>query len=504
MSQIFVLGVDVGTGSTKAVLCDPQGKILEKATHRNHMKLPRPGYAEMDAEGDWWGSVIDVCEQITSSKTFAAVTQGKAHLGGICVSGLGPAVVVTDGEGNPGHPAILYGIDTRAGKEIIEQTEALGEKEILARCGKALSSQAIGPKLSWIRSHVPGVAADAPWYSTHSYVVKKLTDNWVLDHHTASQCDPLYDVMKQEWATDWIDTVLPGLRVPKLLWPGELAGSVTPQAAALTGLPEGTPVLAGTVDAWAEAYSAGVSAPGDLMLMYGSTMFMVQVLSAPTVGQKLWTTSGVAQGSHTLAAGMSTSGSITNWIQELCGGAPFETLVKEASEISPGSDGLVLLPYFAGERTPLYDPNARGTIAGLTLRHSRGHVFRAVYEGIAYGIRQIIEELEFCAGRAARVIAVGGGTQGDLWTQIVSDACGITQIIPEVTIGAAYGDALLVAQYCGAFPQDQSWLKAASTVTPRPANAAVYQELYSIYREMYPATASLMHRLAAVQEMSGQ
>ena len=163
------------------------------------------------------------------------------------------------------------------------------------------------------------------------------------------------------------------LPMPRLAWPADVVGQVTAAAAEATGIPIGIPVSAGTVDAWAEALSAGVRRPGDLMLMYGSTMFFVEVLGGFHAHEKLWTTAGVESGTLTLAAGMSTSGSLTTWMQKLFGGMPIEALVAEAAAVPAGSDGLIVLPYFAGERTPIFDPDARGLLAGLTLRHHRGH-----------------------------------------------------------------------------------------------------------------------------------
>lgn len=487
-----VAGVDIGTGSTKGVLVDLDGVVVASAQRDHRMFMPRSGWAEMDAERDWWGDVAAVCRDLA----------GSGHeIAGVCVSGLGPAVLAVDDRFVPISPAVLYGIDSRAVVEIEEMTAELGEEQILQRCGKGLSSQAVGPKLRWLRRHA-GVPDDARWCSSHSFVVGRLTGRWVLDHHTASQCDPLYDVVAQDWARDWAEQVLPGSVLPDLVWPGEQVGVVSPEAARETALPAGIPVMAGTVDAWAEAFSAGVRRPGDLMLMYGSTMFLVQVLPAPTISPVLWTTSGVEAHSHTLAAGMSTSGSLTQWVSDLVG-ADFGTLVAEAARIAPGSDGLVLLPYFAGERTPLYDPDARGVVAGLTLRHTRAHLFRAAYEGIAFGVRQIIDVLDGTVGTPARIFAVGGGTQGGLWTQIVSDVCGVEQVIPEVTIGASYGDALLAAIGAGLVPAETSWAREAQVVRPDPAAHAVYQELYRVYRELYPATKDSAHSLAAFQAGQG-
>jgi xylulokinase len=208
----------------------------------------------------------------------------------------------------------------------------------------------------------------------------------------------------------------------------------------------------------------------------------------------------VEPGQYTLAAGMSTSGSLTSWVQELTGGAPFEELVAEAATVPAGSDGLVLLPYFAGERTPIFDARARGVIAGLSLRHHRGHVFRAAYEGIAYGIRQIIDFLDGDQTPINRLVAVGGGTQGGLWTQIVSDVVGRPQVVPRQTVGASYGDALLAAIGSGLVPPDTDWAAVGEIVRPDPSTRAVYDKLFDVYGEMYGATKPLVHELSSIQE----
>jgi xylulokinase len=490
----YVLGIDMGTGSSKGVLARPDGTIVATATRSHTMSLPGPGRAEMDAETDWWGDVVALSRELS-----AAATDGR--IAGVSVSGLGPCLLLCDEQLRPLRPGILYGIDMRATAEIAELTARYGEEAIVARCGKSLSTQAVGPKLLWVQRNEPEVwERTRRWYGSHSFVVGRLTGEYVLDHHTASQCDPLYDLAANDWYRPWADDVAPGLELPRLAWPGEVVGTVHAEAAAETGLPEGTPVAAGTVDAWAEAFSAGVRAPGDLMLMYGSTMFFVQVLETSSSHPALWTTTGVDEGSYTLAAGMATSGSLTAWLQELTGGAPFEQLVAEAAQTPVGSDGLLVLPYFAGERSPIFDPQARGVVAGLTLRHRRGHLFRAVYEGIAFGIRQILEFLDQAVGAPTRIVAVGGGTQGGLWTQIVTDVTGQEQLLPAQTIGASYGSALLAAIAAGLAPPGTDWSQISGRLVPEPANRELYDELYATYTELYPATKEQLHRLAVVQE----
>ena len=495
-----VIGIDMGTGSSKAVATTAEGDIVATGTRPrpNSMQLPRPGWAEVDAEQVWWADVASLSREL--------LDQLEGHqVAGVCVSGVGPSLVLADAADIPLRPAILYGIDMRATAEIEELTQRYGAEEILRRGGTPLSTQAVGPKALWVARNEPEVWERATGlYNSSSYVVKRLTGEYVLDHHTASQYDPLYDISARDWYEPWCDDILGDLPRPRLAWPSEVVGRVTAAAAEATGLPVGTPVCAGTVDAWAEAFSAGVRRPGDLMLMYGSTMFFVQVLAELTSHPELWTTSGVEPDTYTLAAGMATSGSLTSWVQELTGGAAFEDLVREAGEVPPGSGGLVLLPYFAGERTPIFDPQARGVVAGLSLQHRRGHLFRAVYEGIAFGIRQIVGLLDSDDTPVSRLVAVGGGTQGGLWTQIVSDVTGREQEIPEQTIGASYGDALLAAIGTGLVPPETDWARAGRVVRPNPELSGLYDDLFGAYGDLYPATTAVVHRLADLQERQAQ
>ncbi len=491
MTEVL-LGIDIGTASSKGVLAHPDGEVVAVAERQHQISLPQPGWAEMDAEV-WWADFVALCTEL--------VPRADGGIRAVCVSGIGPCLLAADGAGRPLRPAILYGIDTRAGREISELNQTYGESRILERCHSPLSSQAIGPKLLWLRRHEPDVWSQCKrWFMASSFLVHRLTGEYVLDHHSASQSDPLYDLEQGGFIGDWADDIAPGLPLPRLLWPAETAGNVTKAAAEATGLPEGTPVAAGTIDAWAEATSVGVEEPGEAMLMYGSTFFIVQVLHRPAADPKLWGAAGVVPGSSCLAAGMATSGSLTNWVRELCGEAGFEELLGEAAEVPPGSDGLVLLPYFAGERTPLFDSRARGVLCGLTLSHGRGHLYRAVLEGVAYGVRHNLETMDEAGERAQRLVVAGGGTRGGLWAQIVSDVTGRRQERPRETVGASYGDALLAGRACGLVEPDADWSQLAGVVEPAPSTAERYDELYRLYRELYPATRETVHALARQQE----
>lgn len=492
----WLLGLDIGSSSSKGVLTDGAGHILARAERAHEMSLPRPGWAEHDAETIWWADTLALTRELTGR---AARLDG-GSIAGVCVSGIGPCLLPVDEAGRPLRPAILYGIDTRATAEIDELTERYGPDRILRRSGSALSSQAVGPKLLWLRHHEPEVwARTRRFFMASSFVAYRLTGSYALDHHSASQCDPLYDIEAGQWAADWAADIAPGLELPALHWAAEPVGSVTPEAARLTGIAAGTPVMAGTIDAWSEALSVGVRQPGETMLMYGTTMFVVQAVERLRPDPTMWGTAGLLPGSRTLAAGMATSGALTSWLRDIVGGPPYEELVREAAAVPAGAGGLVALPYFAGERTPLFDPMARGLILGLTLSHGRGHLYRALLEATAFGVRHIIEALELAGGAPTRFVAVGGGTKGGLWTQIVSDVIGRPQEIPVETIGACYGDALLAAIGIGLVPADTSWNEVAEIVQPSEETRPLYDDLYSIYRSLYPATREQAHALASIQ-----
>ncbi|MEV0764382.1 FGGY-family carbohydrate kinase [Nocardia sp. NPDC050435] len=490
MTEDMFAGIDIGTSAAKGVLVRADGSVLARAERAHGVSTPRPGWVEHDAEQIWWTEFADIARELLAAA-------GGARLGGLAVSGIGPCLLPADAAGDPLRPAILYGVDTRATAEIEELNGEFGAAAILERAGSPLTTQAVGPKLRWLAWNEPDIAARTELLlMASSFLVHRLTGRYVLDHQSASQCAPMYDLRKREWASDWCEVIAPWLRLPELAWPTEVVGHVTESAAAATGLPAGLPVTAGTVDAWAEAASVGVRAPGDAMVMYGTTMFLVQVLTEPRPHPGLWTTCGAWPGTYTAAAGMATSGAVTDWLRTLVGG-DFAELLAAAAQVPLGSRGLLMLPYFAGERTPLFDPDARGLIAGLTLGHGRAELYRAALESIAYGVRHNLAAMSEEGGQAERLVAVGGGTRGGLWTQIVSDVTGLPQQLTAETIGACLGDARFAAAAAGV--DTAAWNPVVDTVIPDPDRHEQYEPFYRHYRELYTATADISHFLAREQ-----
>ncbi len=491
MSEQLLLGIDVGTSSAKAVLVAADGRVVARASRANATSSPRPGWFEQDADEVWWRGVCELVAELLPA--------GGSRVAAIGLSGLGPCVLAADKSGTPLRPAILYGIDSRAGAQISQLNADLGAEAILRWGGSPLTSQAAGPKVAWLRDTEPGVyQLTRMIFSASSYLVYRLTGRYVLDHHTASQFNPMYDLAGRCWNTAWAARVAPGIPLPELAWPAEVVGRVTAGAARQTGLPAGVPVTAGTVDAWAEAASAGVRHPGEVMLMYGTTMFLIRVVDRPTRHPGLWCTAGLWPGSYTLAGGMATSGAVTAWLRDLTS-ADYQMLLIEAGLSPAGANGLLMLPYFAGERTPLFDPDARGAILGLTLGHTRGDVYRAALEGTAFGVRHNIEAMSEATRNVPpqRVVAVGGGTQGGLWTQIVSDVTGLDQDLPAETIGASLGDALLAGVATGVALDPERWNPVARTIRAVPERKGHYDSRYHDYRQLYEVTRDISHRLAA-------
>ena len=496
------IGVDIGTSSSKGVLVDARGEILAQATRTHDVSRPRTGWVEMDGT-IWWDEFVSLARELLAAAASVpgpVERQGPIEVAAVGVSGMGPCILLADDAGAPVRPAILYGVDTRAGAQIAAMTKELGTAEITRVGGSVLTSQAGGPKIVWVREEDPDAWVRARrLFMPASYLAHRLTGAYVLDHQSASQVSPLYDIEGERWHDAWWERYAAPVEQPALLWAGDVAGAVTAEAAALTGIPEGTPVIAGTIDAWTEAVSVGAHGVGDLMLMYGTTMFLVatgeQTLRTPS----MWTTAGAFAGTRNLAGGLSTSGALTGWLKGLTG-SDYPELLSEAEASGPGARGLVMLPYFAGERTPIQDPDARGVVAGLTLAHGRGDLYRAALEATALGVRHNVDTMRAAGADIRRVVAVGGGTQGRLWLQIVSDVTGLVQEVPEVTIGASYGAAFLAAgAVMDPAPRIEEWNLVVTTIVPDPCLAPIYDALYDRYLRLYAGTADVGHELAAQQ-----
>ena len=490
----ITMGIDVGTFESKGVLID-NGRVLAEVRRPHEMLVPSPGLAEHRPEEDWWDAVTHLSRALLAKVPSARVEA-------LAISAIGPCCLPVDESGQPLRNGILYGVDTRATVEIAELNERIGKEEILAFAGTSLTSQAVGPKILWLQRNEPGVwSRTARLHTSTSFILERLTGAFAMDHYTAASWSPLYDMARQTWAADLIGICEPP-QLPKLFWSAEIAGHVTAKAAHATGLPEGLPVTTGTIDAAAEAVSVGISRPGDLMLMYGSTVFVIEITQDRVTDPRLWTAPWLFPGQYAAMAGLATSGTLTQWVREVVApGLPrdtaFETLSREAEASPPGARGLLCLPYFSGERTPIHDPMARGVFFGLNLTHTRGDLFRSALEGISAATRHIVETYAEAGAAPTRVIAVGGGTKMSPWLQATSDMTGLPQELRRVTLGAAYGDAFLAALALGVVQAEDidTWNPPERSVEPRDVPA--YGTSYPLFRRLYEQTKDLMRELPA-------
>lgn len=504
MTGTLLLGVDIGTSSSKGVLCTPEGEVLVTKIVPHETSFPRPGWAEHDADAIWWGEFVQITQSI--------LAEGYAgdDIGGVAVSAIGPCMLPLDAQGRPLRNGILYGIDSRAGEEIAWLEERHGAEQMFALNGMALTSQAVGPKIRWFREHEPkAFARTAMIHSASDYMVYRLTGEHVIDRHSASYFVPLFDVRTLDWDDRFAEGVIDRGRLPRLLNADEIAGTISQAAARETGLRAGTPVTAGTIDAAAEAISVGVANPGDMMVMYGSTLFLIDLVSEPHPDRRMWTAAYALPGVHAVTGSITASGLLTKWFRDQLGGEEFRAerkggpnaytaLAQLANEVPAGADGLICLPYFAGERTPLNDPDARGVFAGLTLRHTRAHLYRAILEAIGYGLSMNLDVMTEMQARPNRLVAVGGGTQNRGWLQTVSDITGMAQIVPARTVGASFGDALLAGIATGLVDREGAfsrWVQTETVIEPNPAHRAIYDEGYGIYRDLYAHIKDDLHRL---------
>jgi len=499
------MGVDIGTYSSKGVLATPIGEVVAQHTVEHDLIIPVPGWAEHDPEETWWNEFAVISRALLEKSGSKS-----ADVAGVAISAIGPAMVPVGRDGRALRRGVLYGIDTRATKEISDLNDRYSSEAIYKLGGSMLTTQAVGPKILWLARNEPEVfAATSMIHSASDYIVLRLTGRHVMDAYTASLYNPLFDIHGGTWSERFAEAIVSLDQLPPVHWATEVAGEVTPEAGDQTGLAAGTPVTVGTVDAVAEAVSVGAIRSGDLMCMYGTTAFFILAADHVASHPATWTVYHGLPGVYGIAAGMATTGALTRWFRDnfardlLSPGEAddaYSALAQEAAEAPPGSLGLVVLPYFSGERTPINDPEARGVVCGLTLAHHRSHVYRAILEGTAYGIAHNLEVMRQAGGEPKRIVAVGGGAKNPVWLQIVSDVSGVPQQVPTQTIGASYGDAFLAGYATGLIPAldvlDNEWVRIARTVHPDETAHATYRDYYALYRRLYDDTLTDQHALA--------
>jgi xylulokinase len=500
----YLLGIDIGTYSTKGVLVTPEGHVLANQVVEHGVSRPIAGWAEHDPHEVWWNDVTHVIAALLQRAAAQA-----ADVAAVGISALAPAMVPVDASGKPVRPAILYGIDTRAASEIVFLNRELGWDAPEVPPARRLHAQSVAPKILWFRNHEPQL-----WEQTRrilspvGYVVHHLTGAAVIDHANAEAMAPLYDPSTETWDSAMCERFgVPLETLPELHNATEVVGTVTRASAEQTGLSIGTPVICGSMDALAEYLGSGAITPGEGCVVFGSTMSVCVLTAEPRAHPLLYMGRTLVPGIFRLSGGMTTSGALITWFREnFATEMDIALLSSEAANVPAGSEGLVVLPYLAGERTPIFDLNARGLILGLTMYHTRAHVYRALLEGIAYALRQHLELMAEVGVVPRRLIAVGGGIRSELWTQIVSDVTGYKLECSGLTTGAAFADAFLAGYGIGLFTDfselGRNWVRIGRKVSPNRDAAVTYGRYYKVHRHLYERTREDMHELACLSAAS--
>lgn len=479
-----LLGIDVGTSATKAVVVDPAGAVVARAERPVELRSPAAGFAEEDP-GAWWENVRSLCRELP--------LEGVAAVG---VSGMVPAVLLLDGRDRPLRPSIQQS-DARAGAEVEELREALAGARVLERTGSAVTQQSVGPTALWLARHEPGAWRETRTVlGSYDYVTLRLTGERGVERNWALESG-LYDLEAGGFAPDLcaaagIDPAL----LPPVRRADEVVGAVTAAAAAETGLAEGTPVVAGSADHVASALAAGVVRAGDLLIKLGSAGDILLASDEPLVDERLYLDFHLVPGRYLPNGCMAASGTFLRWFQrELAGGAPLGELDAEAVAAGPGAGGVVALPYLLGEKTPLNDPAARGAFVGLHLGHDRGHLFRAALEAVAFGFRHHLDVFAELGCVPSRVRVTNGGARSELWKQVVADVTGHPLDVLAGGAGSELGVAFAAGIGSGilaGWDEIERFVTVAGRVEPDRGAAERYERPYAAYRELYPALAPVL------------
>ena len=493
MRECF-LGIDIGTGSSKGAIVDILGEVVAQAAIAHGMESPRPGWFEQDADGVWWHDFVQLSRTLLDQAREKSIPPSAIR--GVAASTIAPCVLPVDALGKPLRRGILYGIDTRAAAEVAEVESLIGRDEIFRKTGQQLSSQSCVPKILWIRKNEPRV-----WEKTckvltaAGYIAYRLTGAYTVDTYDAIAYAPLFNLREKRWDPEYEGKLFDLSLLPDILWSSAPCGQVTREAAEATGLPAGIPVVTGTADAASESLAAGVKAPGDMMMMYGSSNFFIMKTTRLRPVASLWASNYLEPGTTVLTGGMATVGSMFKWFADTFPGTSFQELESRSEGVPPGAHGVTVLPYFAGERTPIFDPKAKGVIFGLSLSTTLGDIHTAFQESVGYGIRHNLEAMSECGEKPERVIAIGGAASSAQLMQRITDIIGLRQQIPQNHLGACYGDAFLAAVGSG-YIQDlsriDSWVRIAKEYLPETSRAARYEDGYARFRQLYSSTRHLL------------
>lgn len=488
-----IVGLDIGTTSTIGVLLAPPDRVLALTQRPVDLIAPHPGWAEEDPE-QWWRNVCTLTRELIALGGIEA-----GEIAGVGVTGMLPAVVLLDDAGRLLRPSIQQS-DARCGAEVAALRAEYPEADFIRRAGNGINQQLVACKLRWIERHEPEVFRQiATVFGSYDYVnwrltgVKAIEQNWALEAG-------FVDLARHELSDALIAlSHLPRAAVPPKVASHALLGHVDRTAAAATGLPEGAAVIGGAADLVASALGAGIVAPGQVLLKFGGSVDVLTATAKVSPDPRLYLDYHLVPGLFMPNGCMATGGSGLNWFaRSFAGGeeahakASGQTLHQRldglAATLAPGAEGVRVLPYFLGEKTPIHDPDARGAFTGLTLSHGLGHLWRALLEAYAYAIAHHVEVMNAIGHPTESFVACDGGASSRVWMQIVADVLQRPVQLLTGHPGSSLGVAWAAAIGCGL---EDDWAKVGRLVRqgerlqPGAGHAAAYHEGYAEFRRLY-------------------
>lgn len=505
----YVIGVDIGTQSTKGILMDANGRIHASASQSYHVETPKPLWAEQWPDV-WLEAVLSVLTDIVRQSGV-----DKAQIASVCISSLyGGSGIAVDENIRPLYPCLIW-MDRRAGERVEWVRNEVDTHELFNITGNGLDSYYGYTKILWIKENEPDVWEQTRYFlPPNSYINYHLTGEIAVDHSSAGNIGGVYNIRKRDWSTKACRMLgIPkSMMPPRLLASDEIVGGLLPDMAEKLGLMVGTPIVAGGVDAAVATLAAGVVAPGNHVAMIGTSMCWGFVnpnvdarhglISMPHVNNPL-------EDVYTFGGAITAGACVTWFIDQFCAGekqraadqncAVHSLLEEQASLLPPGANGLIFLPYLMGERSPIWDARATGTFVGLSLYHRRSHLYRAVLEGISFALKDNIESGKACAERLDNeLIVVGGAAFSDMWMQIIADVTGYPVLTIQEEVEAPLGDCFLAAKAVGIMhnaEQIKQWFTLESRATPNAENHEKYHALFQTYRSVYQHLKEDMHQL---------
>jgi ribulokinase len=496
----YFIGVDGGTESLRAGVFDAKGHPLAFAVSEYDTTFPKPAHAEQNPK-DWWKSLgVAVRKAITKAKVSAS------SITAICLDTTCCSVVALDAKGDPLRTALIW-MDVRSSEQA-KRIAACGDDALRVNGYGPVSAEWMAPKSLWLKENEPELFDKATYICEfQDYLNHKLTGRmtgslnnvsirWHFDNSRGGFQRSLYEkIGLGDVLEKFSKDILPM---------GEPIGNLTATAAEHLGLPSSTPVIQGGADAYVAMIGLGVVKPGRLAFITGSSHLHLGLSDVPLHAKGIWGTypDAVVKGLYAVEGGQTSTGSVIAWLRRLLGDVDLDMLNNEASKLPPGAEGLVVLEHFQGNRTPHTDPDSRGVISGLTLKHSPAHLFRAVIEGVAYGTEDIFATMCKAGYRPLEFVMCGGATRSDLWMQIHADVSGIPIQLTKVADAPALGSAILAAVGAGVYgsiPEAcENMVEFTRTIQPDMDRHEAYKPLLELYRDTYHQLKDTLHMQAAL------